>query len=129
MSYEKQLRKRSLEWLAANPFEFTPDDEAAMTARPKTRAECANVPRPCPYVSCRYNMALDVTETGLLQQHKDVDDMPPSQSCALDIADTERSEKETAQILGVTEQRVGQIVRCAINRLKHSRKLVELWQP
>lgn len=29
-------------------------------ARPRTRAECVDAPRPCPFVGCRYHLALDV---------------------------------------------------------------------
>ena len=28
--------------------------------RPKTRGDCANVARPCPYVSCKYHLYIDV---------------------------------------------------------------------
>jgi hypothetical protein len=28
--------------------------------KPKTRADCANVPRPCPYVSCRHHLYLNI---------------------------------------------------------------------
>src|SRR3954470_15585872 len=28
--------------------------------RPKTRADCVNMERPCPYVSCKYNLYVDV---------------------------------------------------------------------
>lgn len=32
--------------------------------RPSTRGECAQVPRPCPYVACKYSLYLDVSKTG-----------------------------------------------------------------
>jgi hypothetical protein len=32
--------------------------------RPVTRADCANVPRPCPFLSCRCNLLADVLEDG-----------------------------------------------------------------
>lgn len=31
-----------------------------MSDRPRTRGECANGPRPCPWVSCRYHLLLEV---------------------------------------------------------------------
>ncbi len=35
--------------------------------RPSTRAECADAPRPCPWVSCRFNLALEVTAAGSIR--------------------------------------------------------------
>lgn len=35
----------------------------AQKQRPKTRADCANVPRPCPWAGCRYHLAVDVRPT------------------------------------------------------------------
>ncbi len=55
---------------------------------PATRAECVDGPRPCPYVSCRHHLYLDVSENGWLKlnfPHLDVTDMV--QSCSLDVAD------------------------------------------
>jgi hypothetical protein len=34
--------------------------------RPRTRADCANVPRPCPIASCRYNLGLHVKPNGTI---------------------------------------------------------------
>lgn len=32
--------------------------------KPKKRSDCKNGPRPCPWVGCKWNMALDVTSSG-----------------------------------------------------------------
>ena len=60
--------------------------------RPMTRADCQHGPhaeRPCPFVSCKYHLYLDVNpETGSIKlnfPHLDVSDM--SDTCALDVAD------------------------------------------
>lgn len=58
--------------------------------RPKTRADCGDVPRPCPWVSCKYHNFLSVNEHGSVKLHFGTDDasvMPPEWSCSLDIAD------------------------------------------
>jgi len=40
--------------------EVTPEDYAELEAiRPKTFGDCANVPRPCPFLFCRYNLVFD----------------------------------------------------------------------
>ena len=58
--------------------------------RPKTRADCKGIKRPCPYVSCKYNTYLDIEEDGSiiynfhgLEPHE----VPCETSCALDAAD------------------------------------------
>ena len=57
--------------------------------RPRTRADCANVPRPCPFVGCKYNLYLDVhPETGNIKLN--FPDLEPGEmvvSCVLDVAD------------------------------------------
>lgn len=35
--------------------------------RPRTRGDCEDGPRPCPWVGCRYNLMLEVTEAGGLR--------------------------------------------------------------
>lgn len=91
--------------------------------RPRTRADCAQVPRPCPYVSCRYNLYLDVSEGGGLKlRHPTLapDEIPPTESCALDVADTTDGLEcsEIGQILGCTKERVRQIYNGALTKLQ-----------
>lgn len=72
--------------------------------RPKTRADCANVPRPCPFVGCRYNTYLDVLPNGVIQyrhQGKEPCDINPQLSCALDIAESE-ARGTTALVVSAT---------------------------
>jgi len=57
--------------------------------RPTCRSECANVPRPCPYVGCKYNLFLDVNESNgnirLRWGHEDATKAPEEWSCVLDV--------------------------------------------
>src|SRR5689334_13616880 len=57
--------------------------------RPKTRGECANTIRPCPFVSCSHHLYLDVNpETGAIKFNfpkLEVWEMP--ETCCLDVAD------------------------------------------
>lgn len=58
--------------------------------RPRTRADCINGPRPCPWVGCRHNAFLDVTSSGSItfnQGDAEPDEVPAERSCTLDIAD------------------------------------------
>lgn len=71
---------------------LTAEEEAAFAdldaARPRVRADCEGGPRPCPFVSCRYHLYLDVTATGgvkLNYPEREVWEL--EHTCALDLAD------------------------------------------
>jgi len=93
-------------------------DAGPLPPRPKCRAECAEVPRPCPYVSCRYNLYLDVTEIGTLKMNwPDADPDEMTESCALDVADNGGITLETvAALVGMTRERIRQIEAAAVER-------------
>lgn len=103
-------------------------------SRPKTRADCATVPRPCPYVTCRYNMFLDIKNdsggglTYNISRDAEPSDMRYDQSCALDIADEHAGVGMTLDDIGVyfgiDRERVRQIESVAIEKIK--RKLTRL---
>ncbi len=78
---------------------------------PKTRAECSEFARPCPYVSCRHHLYLDVTPTGAIKvifPDIEVEDM--TESCALDVADRGGAKvEEVADAMNLTRERVRQL--------------------
>ncbi len=90
--------------------------------RPKTRADCAKVPRPCPYVSCRYNLFLDVCPNGSLRlPHGETPEAVLAQktSCALDLAaEGERTLDEVGRVQGLTRERVRQIEGIAVQKVR-----------
>lgn len=56
--------------------------------RPRTRGDCEKIPRPCPFVGCRYHLYLDVTHRGsILLNHPDKEPGELEVSCSLDVAD------------------------------------------
>lgn len=89
------------------------DKQPLAEARPRTRHDCGAVPRPCPYVACRFNLYLDVTPTGGIKLNfPDLEpgDMPPTGSCALDVADRgEHTLEEVGELLNVTRERMRQL--------------------
>lgn len=89
--------------------------------RPSVRKECADVPRPCPFVSCRHNMYLDISRRGIVQiAHPDLtpDQMDPRYSCVLDIADRGAIVLDRiAEIMGLTRERVRQIEMDALRQV------------
>jgi hypothetical protein len=88
--------------------------------RPKTRADCARVPRPCPYVACKYSLYLDVSETGsiiLNFPHLEPGEMPPHQSCALDLAERgAMTLEDIAVVTNLTRERIRQVELKALVR-------------
>jgi hypothetical protein len=101
-------------------FPDEPDVPATDIVRPKTRGDCRNVPRPCPWVSCRYNLFLDVAESGFLIMHHDSPEtMPRGCSCALDVADKGGlASSDIGKIVGVTRQLVSQVELSVKNDLR-----------
>ena len=55
----ERMRFSQVETMRADSADHPGHDE-----RPKTRADCLRVVRPCPWVSCRWNLALDVKPNG-----------------------------------------------------------------
>ena len=89
--------------------------------RPKARAECKDGIRPCPFVSCRYHLYLDVNPvTGTLKLNfpgLEVWEMPFT--CALDVADMGgRTLEEVGHILNMTRERVRQLEASALKTLR-----------
>jgi hypothetical protein len=88
--------------------------------RPKTRGDCARVPRPCPYVACKHSLYLDVSETGsiiLNFPHLEPGQMPVHQSCALDLADRgAMTLEDIAVVTNLTRERIRQVEMKALTR-------------
>jgi hypothetical protein len=89
--------------------------------RPQTRAECACGERPCPYVSCKYHLYLDVNpETGSIKlnfPHMEVWDM--QETCALDVADRGGiTLEEVGEIMNLTRERIRQVEVRGLLKLK-----------
>jgi len=76
--------------------------------RPKTRGDCLELPRPCPYVGCRHHLMLDAKSSSL-KLYVDEPDMMRA-TCSLDLADEgPKTLEEIAEILGITKERVRQM--------------------
>ena len=89
--------------------------------RPKTRAECANVARPCPYVSCKYHLYIDVNPaTGSIKiNFPDLEVWELQHSCALDVANTGGiTLEEVGEILNLTRERIRQVEVRGLLKLK-----------
>lgn len=112
-----RLAKRDL---AAGAREFPPSIQEEYE-RPRTRADClpggCNEQRPCPWVSCKRHLYLDVNErTGSIKlnfPHLEVGEM--TETCSLDVADRGgQTLEETADHLAITRERSRQIEQRAL---------------
>lgn len=70
-------------------------DLVQLSHRPKTRAECADGIRPCPFVTCRYNLRTERIADAASRGIKDSQIitgqiMPKGESCALDVAESQQ---------------------------------------
>jgi ribosomal protein L40E len=79
--------------------------------RPKTRGECVGAEKPCPYVSCRHHLALEVTEAGSIKLvFPDIEPWELTHSCSLDAADLGPHTLDAlGEKLNVTRERVRQL--------------------
>ena len=89
--------------------------------RPKTRGECASGARPCPFVSCKHHLYLDVNpETGSIKLNfpdLELEDM--KDTCSLDVADRGGiTLEEVGEILNLTRERIRQVEVRGLVKLK-----------
>lgn len=89
--------------------------------RPRVRGDCSDMPRPCPFVSCRHHLYLDVNEeSGAIKfnfPHLEVWEM--RESCSLDVADRGGAILEdVGAILGLVRERIRQIEVRGLARMK-----------
>lgn len=97
-------------------------DLEPLPERPKTRGECPEE-RPCPFVSCRYNLYLDVNpDTGAIKlnfPHLEPWEIP--QTCALDVADQGGATlDEVAQALNLVREGARLIEARALPKLREA---------
>lgn len=81
----------------------------------KVLGHCEDVPRPCPYVSCRHNLYLDVGVAGEVRFNfpmLEPGEMPAEFSCAMDVIRTgAKSDGAVAELLNDGEVQVELLVR------------------
>lgn len=88
--------------------------------RPKTRSECKDLDRPCPFVSCKYHLYIDVhpVRGSIKLNFPDIDVWEMNESCALDVADRSGiTLEEVGEIMNLTRERVRQVETQALAKL------------
>ena len=113
---------------------------------PRTRGECADGPRPCPWVRCRHHLALDVTHVGTMRLRGGSGDslrtsdtatdlvrswideaaaavLEMRDTCALDVAEMGAgSLREVGAVLNITHEGVRLVEVGAILKLRTAAK-------
>jgi hypothetical protein len=89
--------------------------------RPRSRADCANGPRPCMFISCKHHLYLDVNPaTGSIKLNfpdKEVWEM--NDTCALDVADRGGiTLEEVGSIMNLTRERIRQVETRGLLKLR-----------
>ncbi|MDF3071463.1 MAG: hypothetical protein K0R38_7064 [Polyangiaceae bacterium] len=89
--------------------------------KPRSRAECAEGPRPCPFVSCKHHLFIDVSpRTGAIKLNfPDIEVWDLGESCALDVADRGGTTLEdVGAIMNLTRERIRQVEVKALAKLE-----------
>ncbi len=97
--------------------------------KPRTRAECAEGPRPCPFVSCKHHLFIDVSpRTGAIKLNfPDLEVWDLGESCALDVADKHGTTLEdVGAIMNLTRERIRQVEVKALAKLEALRDMYAL---
>lgn len=89
-------------------------------ARPQTRGECIDGPRPCPHVGCRHHLYLEVLDTGTITfaaPRREPWDFAPS--CSLDLADAgHQTLEQVGDLFNLSRERIRQIEKKALVKLR-----------
>jgi hypothetical protein len=97
--------------------------------RPRTRLECAGGARPCPFVSCKHHLFLDVSaRTGAIKLNfPDLEVWEMNETCALDIADRGGTTlEEVGAIMNLTRERIRQVEVKALAKLDALQEMAHL---
>jgi hypothetical protein len=104
-----------------------PEEQALLTElqgnRPRSRADCINSPRPCVFVSCKYNLYLDVNpETGSIKLNfPDKEIWEIDYTCALDVSEKGGiTLEEVGEIMNLTRERIRQVETRGLEKVRHA---------
>jgi hypothetical protein len=119
----KRMTKRELE-LGRLLYPDVDDVE-----QPRTRDHCVGGARPCPFVSCKHHLYLDVSaRTGAIKiNFPDLDVWEMSETCALDVADRGGTTlEEVGAIMNLTRERIRQVEVKGLAKLAALRDMMAL---
>jgi len=91
-----------------------PEADAIQAERPRTRGDCKDAVRPCPWVGCRHHLYLNVSETtgSMTQNFPGTAVWDLAESCSLDVVDKNPgglNMTELGGLMALTKERIRQI--------------------
>jgi hypothetical protein len=89
--------------------------------RPRSRADCANGPRPCMFITCKHHLYLDVNPTtgSIKLNFPDREVWELAETCALDVADRGGiTLEEVGSIMNLTRERIRQVETRGLLKLR-----------
>ncbi len=119
----KRMTKRELELGRL----LYPDVEGV--ERPVAREDCQGGERPCPFVSCKHHLFLDVSaRTGAIKLNfPDLEVWEMNETCALDVADRGGATlEEVGAIMNLTRERIRQVEVKGLAKLQALRDMAAL---
>jgi hypothetical protein len=88
---------------------------------PRFRGSCIGGPRPCPHIRCRHHLRAELRRGVLREVHPGQSLADLRLSCSLDVADAGGvTLAEVGEMLGVSRERVRQIERAALAKLRRA---------
>ncbi len=113
------MKRLTREELRIGALMYPPVDDVP---RPVTRAECqVEADRPCPWVSCKHHLYLDVNpDTGSIKiNFPDLEVWQMPETCSLDVADRGGiTLEEVGEIMNLTRERIRQVEVRGLLKLK-----------
>jgi hypothetical protein len=103
------MKRLTREELRLGALMFPPVEDVA---RPRSRSQCGEEARPCPWVSCKHHLYLDVNpETGSIKiNFPDLEPWDMVETCSLDIAERGGiTLEEVGEIMNLTRERIRQV--------------------
>jgi hypothetical protein len=97
--------------------------------KPQTRADCVSGERPCPFVSCKHHLYLDVSaRTGAIKLNfPDLEVWEMTETCALDVADRGGTTlEEVGAIMNLTRERIRQVEVKGLAKLQALKDMMAL---
>ncbi|MFW6067109.1 MAG: sigma factor-like helix-turn-helix DNA-binding protein [Myxococcota bacterium] len=89
--------------------------------KPTSRQECLEMERPCPYVSCKYHLYIDVhpVRGSIKINFPDLEVWEMTETCALDVADRGGiTLEDVGEIMNLTRERVRQVETAGLAKLE-----------
>lgn len=97
--------------------------------KPSTREECKDMERPCPFVSCKFHLFIDVhpVRGAIKLNFPDLEVWEMTETCALDVADRSGiTLEEVGEIMNLTRERVRQVETAGLAKLEAMQEISRL---